>query len=91
MCNICTLVLSGYRRSAARTRYQKRKDWKIIPVWYSRCEANERALYYLYGRLSQMRNSKPEAESSLVLEIYCAKRSSIGMVALDYLVWMSRE
>ena len=32
MCNICTLVLSGYRRSAARTRYQKRKDWKIIPV-----------------------------------------------------------
>ena len=34
---------------------------------------------------------KPETESSLVIEIYCAKRSSSGMVALDYLVWMLRE
>lgn len=34
---------------------------------------------------------KPETESSLVIEIYCAERGSSGMVALDYLVWTLRE
>ena len=29
---------------------------------------------------------KPEMEPRLILEIHCAKRSSSGMVALDYLV-----
>ena len=93
-CNMCTLVLSGDRRRAARTNIQEERldnytgcaligtrEAKIMKGHFRTCMVV----------CCKCATRKPWTEPGLFYEVNCAKRSSSGMVARDYTVFVIWE